>query len=362
MNNSTLPVFSAKEFKQAHIFLATRVAEMMGRKLEEGDWAQVYCAAKGIPLAGWSNTDIDVMFGHLGVEQKAMCRRSTQPIKDSCGTTLMHPAGTRAIRIPNEEDPTVAARDILRQYGELIGRRRTLVDVMNQFHHGVLDRAQAVAALQARIPGTSRMSAENRVPAQAMPVAEQLMEPDLRIGWLLWQDTLREFLYFEEPMIAPNPDQYIAKWNVRPGSGSRKGSRNLWIYDEATGEKHFSVTTEAGAKIQPYFRVPGPNDPNLYHFIVQGEEAGNGLIRVWLTQSTANLLKQALGSLDPTDVANAIEAVRREEKQQEDAGQIFGVLAVAVLIPQNAYNHLRSTFDGVSDEHNFKQLVNSLQN
>ncbi|MGC1270001.1 MAG: hypothetical protein WA842_05315 [Croceibacterium sp.] len=116
MNNATLPVFNPDEFQRANILLASRVSEMMGRKLEEGDWSQVYCAAKGIPLAGWSNTDIDVMFGHLGIEHKAICRKAMQPIKDSCGTTIMHPAGTRAIRIPAEEDATKAARDVLRQY------------------------------------------------------------------------------------------------------------------------------------------------------------------------------------------------------------------------------------------------------
>lgn len=361
MNNVTLPVFDAEQFQRANVFLATRVSEMMGRKLEEGDWAQVYCAAKGIPLAGWSNTDIDIIYGHLGVEQKSMCRPSAQPIKDSCGTSIMHPAGTRAIRIPREEDATIAARDILRQYGNLVAKRRTLVDVVNRFHHGLFTRSQAIVALREGIPGMSRASAEKRIPSVAIPVAEKLIEPDLRIGWLLWQDSLREFLYFEEPMVIPDPEKYIARWNERPGSGSRIGSRNLWIYEESTDDKHFSVTTEAGAKIQPYFRVPGPNDPNLYYFVAQGEEAGNGLIRVWLTQSTANLLKQALGSLDPTDIANAIEAVRREEREQASAGQIFDTLAVEVLVPVSAYTRLKSTFDGVSDEHNFKQLVDALQ-
>jgi hypothetical protein len=162
-------------------------------------------------------------------------------------------------------------------------------------------------------------------------------------------------------MVAPDPQNYIARWNERPRSASRIGSRNLWIYEEKTGEKHFSVTTEAGAKIQPYFRVPGPSDPNLYHFIAQGEDAGNGLIRVWLTQGTAKLLEQALGSLDPAIIAAAIEAVTTEEKQLEEAGQAFGVLAVDVMIPAAAYTHLKKSFAGVSDEHDFKQFVEFLQ-
>src|SRR2546429_5698502 len=28
---------------------------------------------------------------------------------------------------------------------------------------------------------------------------------DLRSGWLLWQERLRQFLYFEEPLVEPNP-------------------------------------------------------------------------------------------------------------------------------------------------------------
>ncbi len=333
---------------------------MMGRKLEEGDWAEVYCAAKNIPITGWSNTDIDVMHGHLGVEQKAMCRRSSQPIKDSCGTMIMHPAGTRAIRIPNEQDPTVAARDILRQYGELIARRRALVDVVNRFHNNVLNRGQAIVELQERIPGMSRASAENRIPAYSMNLTNGLLNPDLRVGWLLWQDSLREFLYFEEAMISPDPQAYYARWNTRPSSGSRIGSRNLWVYSVANDEKHFSITTEAGAKIQPYFKVPGPTDPNLYHFVVQGEEVDGGLIRVWLTPTTAGLLKSALGNLDPLNIARAIETIRIEEQKHAEAGQTFEPLAVEVLVPAGAYAHLKTTFDGISDEHNFKRLAGSL--
>jgi hypothetical protein len=107
--------------------------------------------------------------------------------------------------------------------------------------------------------------------------------------------------------------------------------------------------------------VPGPNDPNLYHFVTQGEDAGNGLIRVWLTQSTANLLKAALGSLDPNDIAKAIEAVQREEKQQAVLGHVFDVLSVEILLPASSYIRLNGIFDGVSDEHNFKQLIDSFQ-
>ncbi len=61
----TLAVFTLTEREMLHRLLAAKVARMMGRKLEEGDWAEVYCRAKAIPNRGWSNLNIDVM--HEGV-------------------------------------------------------------------------------------------------------------------------------------------------------------------------------------------------------------------------------------------------------------------------------------------------------
>lgn len=359
MKSVTLPVFDDAQFQRARHLLATQVSEMMGRKFEEGDWAKVYCKAKGIPLAGWSNTDIDVMFGNVGVEQKAMARRSSQAIKDACGTTLMHPAGTRAIRIPREDDPTRAARNILTQYGTLIARRRLLVSVVDRYNNGALDRAGAIAQLREQGDYTQQ-AAEKRIPDQPIPGHEGVRDVDLRTGWLLWQDSLREFLYFEEAMLAPDPEAYVAEWRAREGSGSRQGSRNLWIYERASGEKHFSVTTEAGAKIQPYFRVPAPDDPHLYHFVVQGEVCDNGLVRVWLTQTTANMLRSAIGELSPERIAAAVESARFEDRQLDRTSGGFGPLAVETLIPMESYTRLRAALDGVSDEHNFRQLIELL--
>lgn len=70
-HNLTLKAFSDEQFQAAKLHLATKVVHMMGRKLEEGDWNSVYCAAKGIPYTGWSNLNIDVNYQGLGVEQKA---------------------------------------------------------------------------------------------------------------------------------------------------------------------------------------------------------------------------------------------------------------------------------------------------
>ena len=55
---------------RAKLLLAAKVASMMGRKLEEGDWKEVYCKAKNIPDSGWSNLQIDVNYRGLGIEIK----------------------------------------------------------------------------------------------------------------------------------------------------------------------------------------------------------------------------------------------------------------------------------------------------
>jgi hypothetical protein len=130
----------------------------------------VYRAAKNLPEGGWSNLNIDVIYKNLGVEHKMLCVRSDKSIKEYCGTSLMHPAATRSIRIASlEEEPTQIARNVLSQYADLIRRRRDKV-------------------------------AENTPKAS----------PDMRIGWLLWQESLRpnfrakfqEFLFWERGNFA----------------------------------------------------------------------------------------------------------------------------------------------------------------
>lgn len=253
---TTLPAFSESEREKAHALLGSLVASMMGRKLEEGDWAEVYCKAKGIPLRGWSNLDIDVTHESLGVEHKMSRYKSSVDLAEACGKTLMHPSATRSIRVPPvTTDPNSAMMDVLTQYAELIRARREKVQV--------------------QAPGNE--------------------EPDMRTGWLLWQDSLRQFLYFEEEMLAPDPADYFAEWRSRSSGGSRKSSTNLWIYEKDTGKKRYSVTTEAGAKIQPYFDVPPPNDPNLYLFTVIGEIIETGLVRVWIMEATAREASRRTG-------------------------------------------------------------------
>lgn len=355
--DKTLPAFTPAQLKAAHLFLATRVAEMGGRKLEEGDWSAVYSEAKGIPPTGWSNLSIDIAFGNLGVEQKMICRRSASSILEACGTRIMHPAGTRAIRIPNEEDPLIAARDILGQYRALIDRRTIELDVLNQYNHGLVERPGAIDILQGL--GMSAASARGLIPATPKPSSESYAEPDMRNGWLLWQDSLREFLYFENEMSVPSNDDIVAEWRQR-SDGRRRGSRNLWIYDKATSEKIYSVTTEAGAKIQPYFKTPLPTDPNLYHFVVQGEDIGSGMIRAWVGGSTAAMLQQRLGELSPDVLSSAVRRAASPDRAAVEGRSAFEPTATAILIGRESYTELQSKFEAVSDDHLFRQLLDHL--
>ncbi len=355
--------FTADQFRSAHDFLAAQVATMMGRKFEEGDWSSVYCAAKGIPATGWSNLAIDVMYGNLGVEHKMLCAGSHDNIKSLCGLSRMHPAGTRAIRIPDEEDPTKAARDVLKQYGALIRQRAEFIRILYRYNHAALSREQAATLVMELYGMGSRQSALRLIPDVPKPIEKEFRdaEPDIRTGWLLWQASLREFLYFEEPTIPPKPEDYYAEW-ADSGGGRRKRSRNLWVYDKKSKEKKFSITTEAGAKIQPYFTVPPPDDPNLYYFIVQGELVNENNVRVWLTQSTASFMKLVLGDLPSDELSRRIleQKVKTNKSQQSAPPHVFHDLAVPVLISVPAYDALKASFSGVSDEHMMQQFLRSV--
>lgn len=355
---ATLPAFDKEQLQLAQIYLATQVAEMMGRKFEEGDWARVYAAAKNIPLGTWSNLNIDVSHGALGVEHKMICRPAHKSILDACGTSIMHPAGTRAIRIPAEEDPTIAAREVLRQYGELVDERTAIVRIRNEYNHQLIDRNVALSRLIAEARMT-KASAAKTLPNELTPVGEADSEPDMRMGWVLWTSDLSEFLYFEEKMTKPNPADFVAELKSS-GGGRRRASRNLWVYNRESGEKLYSITTEAGAKVQPYFKVPSPNDPNLCHFVAQGEQVDGGFIRVWLTPETARSLSNTLGSLESSIISKAIETAQVGEIRKQKEGEIFSHVAVEILVPVENYILLRSIFEGVSDEHNFKQLLDHL--
>lgn len=321
--STALPVFTDEQREVAHRLLALRVAHMMGRKLEEADWTDVYAAALGIPPSTWSNLEIDIMHGHLGVEQKAL-RYKSIAIEEACGTTLMHPSLTRSIRIDSSEpNPEEAKKVVFAQYADLVASRRAAVERQNQTGRAV----------------------------------------DMRNGWLLWQDSLRQFLYFEEPMHVPNPDDYFAEWRVSgTDDGRRKPSKNLWIFEKTTSRKRYSVTTVAGAKIQPYFDVPPPNDPNLYIFTVIGEHISLGKVRVWITQRTAVELERLLGSLEPDVIETAIVRSANEIAHQtpgEDPDEVNSVRPL--ILSEETYETLVQALPGVNDDHRFQLLLDHLR-
>lgn len=314
---TTLSVFTADQEARAHRLLATKAVFMDGRKFEEGDWQEVYCGAKDIPIEGWSNLNIDVTYGNVGVEHKMLRKESGRPLTYWCGQTLMHPAATRAIRPKTGVDADDAMTDVFAQYKVLLDAR---------------------AARVREVSGT---------------------EPDMRTGWLLWQESLRQFLYFEEPTLAPDPAQYFARWTTNESRGARLGSRNLWIYERATGTKRFSITTAAGAKIQPYFDVPPLGAEHLYLFTVQGEPTESGLVRVWVSLATARDLEEVAGGLSPQHLTDAIERAKPPEGA-EDA-QKETSLVRAVEVPSNSYVTLRAKFDAVSDEQCMRLVVAALR-
>ena len=233
----------------------------------------------------------------------------------------MHPAATRSIRIPEgEDDPNVVSKEILSQYGDLIR-----------------ERSKKVA--EGSSDGVS----------------------DMRIGWLLWKEMLDEFLYFEEPMTPPDPSKFYAEWNVTPARGTRKATRSLWIYEVDTNAKRYSVTTTAGAKIQPYFDVPSPRDPNLYYFRVQGHIVEDSLVEVWITRSTAKFLETRIGSLSTDDLTKWILEYS-SCKVEEDASSYATAadLAIPIKISVRAYEHLKRSIEYVSDEQLIQTFAQSI--
>ena len=318
----TLSAFTKEQSEKAKLLLATRVASMMGRKLEEGDWTSVYCRAKDLPDAGWSNLHIDVNYRGLGLELKLLriATLGSKSLKSVCGTTLMHPALTRSIRIENDSQPAKAVmRSVFQQYADLVAARTESVRVAT--------------------PGSI---------------------PDMRIGWLIWEDSLSEFLYFEEPMRAPNPRDYYAEWNVTAARGIRKSSKSLWIYEKRTNQKRYSVTTSAGIKIQPYFDVPPPGDPNLYFFRAQSETVDPDTILLWVASATARVLKQQLGSLDKQAVSNLILRVTSGDRRAVAPAPQDEDLAVPIAVSAEAHRALVAAWEAVSDEHRVQLLLKAL--
>ncbi len=319
---STLPVFTEEQTKRTKILLAAKVASMMGRKLEEGDWSEVYCKSKALPDAGWSNLHIDVAYQGLGVEFKMLriAQLRGRPIKSVCGTSLMHPAATRSVRIDDaSRDANEVMADVLQQYADLIEYRTQRV---------------------------RETSPDGRA--------------DMRFGWLLWEDDLREFLYFEEPMLMPNPGDYYAEWNETVARGARKSSKSLWVYEKLTNKKRYSVTTNAGIKIQPYFDVPPPSDPNLVYLRVQSEQIDEDTFLLWVAASTALKLKERLGSIDKDVVSSAVFEAAKQERHVEAFALDDIHAAVPIPVTREAFDLLFNSWEAVSDDHRIQLLLQTL--
>jgi hypothetical protein len=317
----TLPAFTTEEYERAHTALAAKVAVMMGRKFEEGDWAEVYCHAKNIPNTGWSNLKLDIVHEGLGIEHKMLRYTARPDITLACGTRHMHPSATRSFRMPSVSiDPNEAMKQVLIQYQELIQAR--------------------YAAIRENTPTDKSV--------------------ELRTGWLIWQTSLKQFLYFEEEMLLPDPEDYFAEWHSRGPQGARKGSTNLWIYEKATRQKRFSVTNEAGAKIQPYFDIPPASDQHLYVFTVIGEYVDIDHVRVWLTRSTIRELERLLGDSDPQAINDAILQLSKRLSETRTKTYTPGENVIPMIISAKAYKVLTSALPGKSDEHCFQQLVDLL--
>lgn len=316
-----MPAFTDEEVLRAHRLLSTRVTFMMGRKFEEGDWADVYCKARNIENKGWSNLNIDITTKNQGIEHKMLCVRQSN-ILSVCGCTLMHPSATRSIRLPPlDSDPTDAMADILTQYADFLEARRKKV----------LDEAP------------------------------QYDEADMRTGWLLWSENLHEFLYFEEKTQIPNPDDYTAAWVENKSKGARKPSKNLWIYEKSTGKKRYSVTTTAGAKIQPYFDVPPIGTPGLYHFVVIGERLLDDSVRMWVTEQTyRNLCTLINNDLSKENISKIILEAAENLKDNSFAKAYDYEKACEIVISSEAYDAIQRVLPGVNDDHSIQLLIGYL--
>jgi hypothetical protein len=317
MRPRVLRAFDDEERRIAYELLARKVATMGSRKFEEGDWADIYCEAKGIPAAGWSNLNLDVMYEGLGIEHKML--GTAKPPAELCGQRLMHPALTRSIRVPPpSSDAEEAKDDVLGQYAALVEARREAV----------------------------RQTAANQADA------------DLRTGWLLWQRDLSQFMYFEEELLAPDSADYCATWKQNQARGSRKATDNLWIFEKDTDVKRYSVTgSGAGSKIQPYFDVPPRGTNGLYIFTIQGEDVGDGLLRTWVTESTYFALQEALGGdVTTAPLSEAVDLLDEAPADPDD----YRPPAREVRLEASAYLKLKAAFPANTDDERIQMLVQYL--
>jgi hypothetical protein len=245
---SPILAFTKEEEAQVQSMLETLVRSLRivpgGGKMEEGYWSYIYHTVRQAPISTWSNLPMrDFLHNGLGVETKLL--RLPTPLKAS-GSRIMHPSATRTLLFNPSLDEETCKVQILEQFGTRIKDFR------------------------------------NRVARTRTDCS-----PDIRWGILLWRPNFTEFLYFEEQIREPNPDNFYARFVE--GKHRGKPTRNLHIFEKQTGIKRYSITMpDKGAKLQPYFDVP-PIGQGAYFFKVPNDSRKP----VWLAETTIEALQHA---------------------------------------------------------------------
>lgn len=157
-------------------------------------------------------------------------------------------------------------------------------------------------------------------------------------------------------MAAADPHDYYAIWNERPTTSRRQGSRNVWVYERDTDIKRYSITNQAGPKIQPYFDVPTLDHPALYHIQVDGEEMDGG-VRLWVTDATKRQLAELADIDDEAALSAFIINSAAAIDVEEGDGTSPAAPAVPLLVSREAYEALASSVVGPSSDDRVRQLL-----
>lgn len=244
---SPILAFTESENDRVQAMLETLVRSLRlvpgGGKMEEGYWSYIYHTIHHAPVAAWSNLPMrDFLHNGSGVEMKLLQRNSPLAAQ---GQRIMHPAATRTLLFDPSQDAEICKNHILEQFVTRIA------DFRNR-------AAQTCSGC----------------------------EPDIRWGIFLWKPTLDEFLYFEERIREPDPNDFYAHFIV--GTHRGKPTRNLHIFEKATNIKRYSVTMpEKGAKLQPYFDVPQIGQ-GAYLYTIPNDNRKP----IWLAEETIQALQQ----------------------------------------------------------------------
>lgn len=202
-----------EEIKEELIQITHTLGE---RPLSDRDWEEIYSRIKGYERTNWSNQPFnDLLHDNIGIEIKL--KGDNYLDRRGPGDNIMHPSVTRAINYPDQGLPTQERKEL----------------VITQYNDLIRDFQRRVAA-----------------------ESEAREKADIRWGVLLYKRDNSKFLYFEKEMETHDPDDYYAE---------HPEGKNLYIYENDTDVKRFSVTTDP--KIQEYFEIP--DEEYLYWFNIE---------------------------------------------------------------------------------------------